>query len=223
MPTFKFAGGLAGATLLAVMLAGCETKVATLTPDVQAGMMTDLQQGKLTLDCGIKCDFTWISQVPQIHALDIAERWNDLAVRVMQIGYGNDLAYYYLGQAAQGLGYHQAAISYYNYALALSVSPDPTLRCGSNAGAGDNCQGVDIAGSVPVLIQASKDALAQQQQEAADAAAAAAPAPVHHHHHKPAATATQWVAPPPAAAGGSSGSSPGGGSSWSAPPPPAQN
>jgi hypothetical protein len=42
-----------------------------------------------------------------------ARQWRDLAVLVMQIGYTNDLTYYYLGRAAEGLGFRDAAKTYY--------------------------------------------------------------------------------------------------------------
>ncbi len=209
---------LAGAVAMLALLAGCEQKVATLTPELQAGMMNDLQAGKMTLDCGLKCHFTWVAQVPQINALDTSERWTDLAVRVMQIGYGSDLAYYYLGQAAQGLGYHNAAIAYYTTSLSIATGPDPLAKCeGTGAGA-NNCQGVDLVDAIPKLIQASRDAIAQQQADAAAAAAAAAPPVVHHRKPKPKPT-SNWVAPPPPASGNTAAPATGG-SSWVAPPPP---
>jgi hypothetical protein len=211
------------------MLAGCATKYEAVTPDVQAKMMADLQAGKPVLDCGGKCSFTWSAQAAAIHQLDLAEKWNDLALRVMQIGYGSDLAYYYLGQSAQGLGYHQAAIAYYGWSLGINTGTDPMLKCAGgtalaaqlNLQAGDPCQGVDLAASIPVLIQASRDALAQQAAAAAAAQASeVAPAPVHHYHHvQKTATNTGgsgWVAPPPAASGSSSSNT--GGTGWVAPP-----
>jgi hypothetical protein len=185
-----------------IALSACESKYAALTPELQASMLADLRAGKLNLDCDTKCSLTWINQAPAIHALDIAERWNDLAIKVMQVGYGQDLAYYYLGQAAQGLGYHQAAIGYYQYSLALSNGQDALKRCEGNAEnlGNDPCQGVDLQASIPVLIQASQTAIAEA---AAAAEAAARPAPViHHRHKKPVAPAApKWVmpdAPPPA-------------------------
>jgi hypothetical protein len=192
---------------MAACLSGCANKFDTVTPELQASMLADLRAGRLSLDCGQKCSFTWLAQASSIHAIDLAENWTDLAVRVMQIGYGNDIAYYYLGQAAQGLGYHKAAIAYYNYAFGLANGADPLLRCESAQGEGnDPCQGVDIAGSIPVLIQASRDALAQ-------AAPRRRPRP---HPGVTPASASQgpgWVAPPPAASPGS------GGPGWVAPPP----
>lgn len=203
---------LAGSALLVTMLCGCESKFATVTPDLQAAFMKDLQAGKLNLDCGLKCDITWISQAPQIHALDLAENWNDLAVRVMQIGYGSDLAYYYLGQAAQGLGYHQAAITYYGNAMQIASGPNALLKCGGGDPGSDACQGVDLMSSIPVLIQASRDAMAAQAVAAAD------PPPAPHYHHARARQAAHWSAPPAVTPASASS----GGSGWVAPPPAAQ-
>ncbi len=219
------------AAALVLMLSACASKIDVITPEVQAGMMSDLQAGKLNLDCGLNCRLTWEASRAQIHALDLAENWNALTVQVMKIGYGNDLAYYYLGQAAQGLGYHPAAISYYNYALSLSTGTNPLLKCSAGQSDGnDPCQGVDIAASVPVLITASETALAAQRAAAAQASAA----PVHHRKKKPAATpatasrGSGWLAPPPPTQASASSATPaatpaaatGGGSGWLAPPPP---
>jgi hypothetical protein len=225
--TCRFLSVTAAIALLGV--AGC-TQPQPMTPEIQASMLDNLKAGKATLTCGVTCSFTWIAQAPSVHQLDLAEKWEDLAVRVQQINYGSDLAYYYLGQAAQGLNAQQAAITYYNQALFIANGVDPLLRCeGSNS-----CQDVNIASSIPVLIKASQDAIVQQQQQAeADAAAAAAAAaaqqaPVHH-KKKPVTTASsvKWQAPPESGGSASTAATastgPGGssGSGWSAPPPPA--
>jgi hypothetical protein len=49
-----------------------------------------------------------------------ARQWRDLAVLVMQIGYTNDLTYYYLARAAEGLGFRDAAKTYYQTSLRLT-------------------------------------------------------------------------------------------------------
>jgi hypothetical protein len=216
---------LAAAFTCALALAGCANKYDVLTPDLQAKFMDDLKAGKPTLDCGQKCLITWIAQVPTIHQLDLAESWTPLADKVMQIGYGNDLAYYYLGQSAQGLGFHKAAITYYNTSLALATGPDPLLKCGGLQGNLQNCQGVDLVASIPVLVDASQKVLAQQQADAdAAAAAAAAPPPVvHKKRPKAVANNSSWTAPPPASGSAStstsSASTASSTSGWSAPPP----
>ncbi len=209
--TFK---GVVRLAAFGCLLAGCANKYDSVTPELQASMLDDLKAGKQNLDCGQKCLFTWAAQAGSIHALDLAENWTALAVRVMQIGYGEDLSYYYLGQAAQGLGYHPAAIIYYGTALQLSTGLNPLTKCASGQSTGnDPCQGVDIVGSIPVLIQASRDAMAQQAAQQAAEQAAAAPPPVAHprrRHHAPAA-------PSAAPADSSDGT---GGSGLAMPPPP---
>jgi hypothetical protein len=212
---------LAAALACALALSGCANKYDALTPDLQAKFMDDLKAGRPTLDCGQKCLITWIAQVPAIHQLDLAESWTPLADKVMQIGYGNDLAYYYLGQSAQGLGFHQAAITYYNTSLALATGTDPLLKCGGLQNNLQNCQGVDLVASIPVLVDASQKVLAQQKADAdAAAAAAAAPPPVVH-KRKPKAVAnnSSWTAPPPASGSASSSTASSSGAGWSAPPP----
>ena len=202
----------------AALVAGCANKYDAVTPELQASMMSDLRAGKLTLDCGLKCKLTWESQAPAVHTLDVAERWPDLATKVMQIGYGSDLAYYYLGQSAQGLGYHQAAIGYYTYSAAISSGSDALLQCAAGRTAsGDPCQGVDLAQSIPVLVQASRDALDKEKADEEAQAAAATPAVVHHRRHKTATPApqTDWATPPPPSSSASPASD---SSGWATPP-----
>ncbi len=187
-------------------VSGCSTKYQAVTPELQATFLADLQAGKLNLDCGEGCALTWGQRAATIHAVDLGERWQELATDVMQIGFGSDLAYYYLGQAAQGLGYHQAAIAYYSQSLALATGQNPLVKCTPGAlqvqAGSDPCQGVNLVSDIPVLVQASRDAIAQQQQaDAAAQAAQSAPPPVHHHHRRPPAstptgsTATATAAP----------------------------
>ena len=205
------------AIIVGLALSGCSSQVETLTPAVEASMMTDLQAGRQTLTCTVNCMLTWSTQASGVHGLDLAEKWPDLTYRVMQIGFGNDLAYYYLGQSAQGLGYHRAAIDYYQYSLALATGTNSLLKCeaGQNS-MGDPCQGVDLVHGIPTLIAASQQALSQQAADAAAAEQAAdAPAPVHHHHHRTPAP-SNFVTPPPAAAQASGSTDAG----FSTPPPP---
>lgn len=186
------------AAAAALALSSCSSQVETVTPEIQGTMLSNLQAGKQTLTCTLNCMLTWSTQASSVHGLDLAEKWPDLAVRVMQIGFGNDLAYYYLGQAAQGQGYHQAAIAYYRYSLALATGSNSLMKCESGQNSlSDPCQGVNLVGAIPQLIQASETVLAQQQE--ADAAADA-PAPVAHHHHAHKSSSSDFATPPPPAA-----------------------
>lgn len=173
-------------TVCLSLLAACAQKYETVTPDIRTQMLADLKAGKLTLDCTINCSFTWLSQVKYLHTLDLAERWEDLAVETMRIGNRRDLSYYYLGQAAQGLGYHDAAIQYYKFSAVLANGVDTTSQC-APVGA---CQGVDLAADLPVLIQVSQDAL-NAQTNANQTNAAQKPPP----QKRPTTKDPGWVMP----------------------------
>lgn len=146
------------AALCMVTASACETAHKDVSPDLRAQMMRELQTGDVNLACTLSCMFSWAQGVPHLQALDISENWPDLAVGVMQIGFRGDLAYYYLGQAAQGLGYHEAAIKLYRVSAAIS-SGDFQGQLAIQCEPSDTCQGIDLQSVLPTLIQASVDAL----------------------------------------------------------------
>lgn len=180
----------------AALLSACAQKFDTMTPEIRAKMRDDLKAGNLTLDCTVNCLLTWNNQVGALHALDIAEQWDDLAIRVMQIGYRQDLAYYYLGQAAQGLAYHEAAIKYYRYAQALATGQSSMDQCAHAVELQNPCEGVDIASVVPVLIKVSQNALAKSTKST-KLTKKAAPAGPNWAVPAPAPSPNNWTAPPP--------------------------
>ena len=111
--------GCIGALLLATVSA-CTMKNANVPPDE---LMRQLQAGQPILTCSMEeCGLGWIHNLPNAAALEATGRWPDLALSVMRIGYGDDLSYYYLGRAAENLGYLQAAQRYYRTAEQLSVT-----------------------------------------------------------------------------------------------------
>lgn len=119
-------------------------------------LLNDFKSGKIVLDCDNHCGNSWERAANELYSFDMAENWKTLALRVSQIGRRYDLAYYYLGQAAQGLGYHTTAIKYYTLSAAIASGGSPGERCGSYA---SGCFGIDIPEAVPVLIQASENIL----------------------------------------------------------------
>ncbi|WP_028219349.1 tetratricopeptide repeat protein [Paraburkholderia oxyphila] len=182
-------------SMSALLLSACAEKFDTMTPEIHAKIYNDLKAGNLTLDCTVNCMLTWNKQVAALQALDMAEQWDDLATRVVQIGYRQDLAYYYLGQAAQGLSYHDAAIKYYKEALTLTTTQSPLEQCTHAIGLQNPCQGVDITSVVPVLIKASEDALAKSTKSAKVKKKASSAGP---NWAVPAPAPSNWAAPPPA-------------------------
>jgi hypothetical protein len=105
--------------LVSALAAGCTLKNVNVPPDE---LMRQFQAGQPMLDCRVECGGAWGGSRQQVRVLDATGRWQDLALLVMQIGYMNDLSYYYLGHAAENLGYLQAAQRYFRIAERLSVS-----------------------------------------------------------------------------------------------------
>lgn len=70
------------------------------------------------MSCDATCAVSWGATRNQVKTLHDNELWNHLAIEVSRVGYKVDLAYYYLGRAAEGLGYNNSATVYYNLALA---------------------------------------------------------------------------------------------------------
>jgi len=62
--------------------------------------------------------------------------WRELAIETLKTGYHLDLAYYYLGRAAAGLGFKDAARKYLKLAIAASQTAASAcadgilVRCG---------------------------------------------------------------------------------------------
>jgi len=101
-------------------MTGCTMKNANVPPDE---LMRQFQAGQPMLNCSMaECGLGWIHNLPNEAALEATGRWQDLALSVMRTGYGDDLSYYYLGRAAENLGYLQAAQKYYRIAEQISVT-----------------------------------------------------------------------------------------------------
>ena len=98
-------------------LAGCATQPAAVNP---AQAVALLQSGQPLLHCREACVASWQRAAPQAAQLDTAARWADLAALVESSDYQDDLSLYYLGRAAEGLGYRGAAASYYRQSTYLS-------------------------------------------------------------------------------------------------------
>ncbi len=97
----------------------CTMKNAGVPPEQ---LMSELQAGQPVLDCRADCGLAWANNRQQAAVLDATGQWRQLALLVMQIGYMDDLTYYYLGHAAENLGYLQPAERYYRIAEQISVT-----------------------------------------------------------------------------------------------------
>lgn len=100
--------------ILGCVSGGIQSPTGEPLPDVLAA----LKNGQVRLSCDAACAVSWGATRHQVKALHDNELWNHLAIEVSRVGYKIDLAYYYLGRAAEGLGYYNSASVYYNLALA---------------------------------------------------------------------------------------------------------
>lgn len=177
---------------LACFLASCEAKYATMTPELQAQLLEQMRNGQAVLDCDIACAGTWGGNLQELRYRDATQNWIGLGTLVMQIGFQNDLAYYYLGRASEGLGADAAAIKYYRIAGAIATAPPGTAhKCNP---AYNLCNGLRFPQDLIPRIQTATANLQRQQSPRA------APRPVQQPASTQARTATadeNWITPPP--------------------------
>src|SRR5205823_2094983 len=80
-----------------------------------------LQAGEPMVDCRA-CLEAWRANRATALVLNETHHWTELAGLVMETGYTDDLTYFYLGRAAEGLGYRDAARTYYQVSARLSAA-----------------------------------------------------------------------------------------------------
>jgi len=119
-----------------LFLWGCATGGATTVTGLTAtNVWASFKAGDLRMNCGFACSASWGPAGLRAKAYRDNKLWTDLALEVGNVGYRIDLSYFYLAQAAEGLGYFNAARGYYKLAMAVD------LKCN---GLFNICEGVDI-------------------------------------------------------------------------------
>jgi len=101
---------------VALILAGCQAPA----PLNSAQAISLLATGQPVLKCTNACLVAWQRTQPEAARLNAAARWPELATLLLNVGYRDDLSLYYLGRAAEGLGYKSAADSYYGQSAFVS-------------------------------------------------------------------------------------------------------
>jgi hypothetical protein len=130
----RFVHALTAAAVV-FMAASCATAVkGPVTPALRASIPGRLGSGEIRLGCHITCASAWQSDHAALHTMYDNKLWADLAAEVVRIGYRQDLSYFYLGRAAEGLHKPEGAITYYR--LALTSEHCDTLI--------NTCDGVDV-------------------------------------------------------------------------------
>jgi len=94
--------------------------------------------GDVVFQCTYECALNYTLQKGQWKRLYDRQSWRDLAVSVVRVGYLNDLSYFFLAEAAKGLGNPEAAKKYYARAIEAKKAEK---TC---AGMFNTCDGFDI-------------------------------------------------------------------------------
>ena len=121
-------------------LADAESKATGKpVPETAPARFDRFKRGELFLDC-TQCGPKFDAHAAQLAQLYRTRDWQALATLVGEIGHPRDIAWYYLGIAAEGLGWPAAARHYYELAVQLAQNPDSACH----APAGDQCGGVQL-------------------------------------------------------------------------------
>ena len=141
---------LAAAVL--TLVAGCSTSMSGRTAVDRQYILYTFREGRTALTCRGPCSLSWLGRRRALNALFQSGQWNELAGQVSEIGYQEDLGYYWLGRAAEAQGFLAAAARYYSLAVALAQAPTRNLRCTSTAL--DRCFGINVPGDSDRRLQA---------------------------------------------------------------------
>jgi hypothetical protein len=99
------------------MLAGC-TSNPKYDPKLNALNLRTFVDGAIYMDCtSVSCASTFGGKRHQLLQIYKSRDWERLANEVVSLNYDHDLAYYYLGQAAEGMSKFSTAITYYRKGL----------------------------------------------------------------------------------------------------------
>jgi len=175
-------------------MAACATVASSPQHETDEQALEQLRSGKGVLDCGQSCADAWHYKGPKLIAHYNAGDWRELALLVIQTGYHQDLGYFYLGRAAEGLGDSSAALVYYKAAEALATGTAENVKCTASR---DGCNGLSLLTEILTrmqIIDSVRDRNAwavRRQQHSRAAPGQPASNPV-----QPATD--KWVDPPPA-------------------------
>jgi hypothetical protein len=119
------------ATLGLLMIAGCAGLPGQVSP---AQAVDQLRSGLPLLACREACAEQWRAALPRAANLAATGQWPELAALLVNVGYQDDLTLYYLGRAAEGVGYPGAAASYYRQSTYVSNTSQACRLLSGNCG-----------------------------------------------------------------------------------------
>jgi hypothetical protein len=133
------------AVAISSSVCGCASSgIKTTTGELAPEVLPAFESGEARLTCGAACSGTWGATRRRAKSLHEAALWKDLAIEVSKVGFDEDLTYFYLGRAAEGLRRVDAARTYYRLALASGRKCDRLFNlCDGFVFPGDILAGLD--------------------------------------------------------------------------------
>jgi predicted Zn-dependent protease len=102
--------------------------------------------GSADLKCGSECFFTYGRKKSDWKEMHAQQKWRELALSVVEVGYKSDLSYFLLAESAQGLGLKDAASTYYRKAREAGKDS----ACG---GPLHSCEGFEVQKRVQAALR----------------------------------------------------------------------
>jgi S1-C subfamily serine protease len=112
-----------------LFLAGCTSTVVNTNDSATVARHDAFKSGNVNLPMGTLEAAEWTINRPAAYDLLAGSQWHALADLVQRKGINNDLAWYYLGRAAEGLGHADLARTYYLRSLDRTKSDKYSQRC----------------------------------------------------------------------------------------------
>ncbi len=111
-------------------------------------------EGSANLDCqSFTCTMRFASNYHQSQILMAEREWKQLANNVLDLGFREDINYYWLGRAAEALGALKAAAIYYQKAEQLMRTDDSLDHC--RDASTDNCGNINLASELSAHLAAA--------------------------------------------------------------------
>ncbi len=110
-------------------LSGCATTVVDATDAATTARYDAFKSGNVVLPMGTLEAADWTINRQNAYNLLAASRWRELADLVQRKGINNDLNWYYLGRAAEGLEQMDLARTYYQRSVDRTKSDKYSQRC----------------------------------------------------------------------------------------------
>jgi hypothetical protein len=142
-----------------VSFSGCITSRSTVDTATRDRILSVVQSGRVNIVCGIWCAADFSVNRARLRQYYTAGNWADLGILVIRINYRSDLAYYFLGAAAEGLNSLDAAIAYYETARAIAARRTFGDVC---AGITDTCEGINFGVGLEQQILGLRSAMARR-------------------------------------------------------------